>query len=130
MRFVILVIESEIERKVKPLVHVDIGFLASDVGKTTADTFNRGQRKHDLLFPIDVGVLHTKNVLELFVRYQRLQRSNNREIHQLETHKEIHEDSFLEKFQWLTIASVSDRVDAEAALVLVNAAKTEEAPKP
>ena len=68
-----LINQSESEGTViEPLVHVDIGFLADDVGETAADTVDRGQRKHDFLLPIDVRVLHTKNVLEFFISYQRL----------------------------------------------------------
>ena len=60
------------QEKSQPLVHVDIGFLADDVGESATNTFNGGQSEHDLLFPIDVSVEHTQNVLKLFVRYQRL----------------------------------------------------------
>jgi hypothetical protein len=39
-----------------PLVQIDIGLLADQVGVTTSDTLNTGQSVHNLLFAIDVGV--------------------------------------------------------------------------
>lgn len=48
----------------QPLVQVDIGFLADQVGVATADTLDAGQGVHDLLLAIDVGVEKTKDVLD------------------------------------------------------------------
>ena len=48
-----------------PLVQVDIGFLADQVGVAASDTLDLGQGVHDLLFSIDVGVEETKNKLEV-----------------------------------------------------------------
>jgi hypothetical protein len=45
-----------------PLVQVDIGLLADQVGVATADTLDLGQGVHDLLFTIDVGVQKTQNL--------------------------------------------------------------------
>lgn len=55
-----------------PLVHVDVGLFADDIGQTAANTFDGGHGEHYLLLAIDVGVEHSQNVLELFVRNQRL----------------------------------------------------------
>lgn len=55
-----------------PLVHVDVGLLADDVGVAAADTLDGGEREHDLLLAIDVGVEQTQDVLELLPRDQRL----------------------------------------------------------
>merc|ERR1712183_1083297 len=46
-------------------VHVDIGFLQTDVGEASSDSFDGSHGVHDLCFSIDVGVHHTKDVLEL-----------------------------------------------------------------
>jgi len=55
-----------------PLVHVDVGLLADDVGEAAADTLDGGHREHDLLLPIHVGVQQTQDVLEVLTRDQRL----------------------------------------------------------
>ena len=47
-----------------PLVQVDIGLFADQVGITTADTLDPGQGVHNLLFAIDVGVEKTKDELD------------------------------------------------------------------
>ena len=47
-----------------PLIEVDIGLLAHQVGVTTADTLDAGQGVHNLLLAIDVGVEKTENVLD------------------------------------------------------------------
>lgn len=57
-----------------PLVHVNIGFLANDVCKTTTNTFDGGHGKHDLLLSINICVLYTKNVLKVFICHKRLPR--------------------------------------------------------
>ena len=46
-----------------PLVQIDIGLLANDIGVSPTDTFDLSQRVHDLAFSIDVGVQQTENVL-------------------------------------------------------------------
>jgi len=47
------------------LVHVNIGLLADNVSESATNTTNLGQGEHDLMTTFDVGVVHTKNVLEL-----------------------------------------------------------------
>ncbi len=47
-----------------PLVQINIGLLANQVGITTADTLDPGQGVHDLLFAIDIGVEETKDELD------------------------------------------------------------------
>jgi hypothetical protein len=47
-----------------PLVEVDIGLLANQVGISTTDTLDAGQGVHDLLLAIDVGVEETENELD------------------------------------------------------------------
>ena len=42
-----------------PLVQVDIGLLANQVGVTATDTLDLGQGVHDLLLAIDVGIEKT-----------------------------------------------------------------------
>lgn len=57
-----------------PLVDVHLGLLAADVGEAAADTPDGGQREHDLLLAVDVGVQHTQNVLKLIGGDQGLRR--------------------------------------------------------
>ena len=45
-----------------PLVEVNIGLLADQVGVTTTDTLDLGQGVHDLLLAIDVGVQKTQDL--------------------------------------------------------------------
>lgn len=47
-----------------PLVQVDIGFLADQVGVAATDTLDSGQGIHDLLLAIDVGVEKTEDELD------------------------------------------------------------------
>ena len=47
-----------------PLVQVDIGFLADQVGVSSAHTLDFGQGVHDLLLAIDIGVEDTENELD------------------------------------------------------------------
>ena len=47
-----------------PLVQINIGLLANQIGVATTDTLYAGQGVHDLLFAIDVGVEETKNELD------------------------------------------------------------------
>ena len=53
------------KRKMIPLGHVDVSLLADEVGESSADTTDGGEGVHDLLATIDVGVQHTKDVLEV-----------------------------------------------------------------
>ena len=46
-----------------PLVEVDIGLLADQVGITTANTLDLSQGVHDLALSIDVGIEETQDVL-------------------------------------------------------------------
>ena len=46
-----------------PLVEVDIGLLADQVGVATTNTLDLGQGVHDLTLAIDVGVQQKKDVL-------------------------------------------------------------------
>ncbi len=58
-----------------PLVHVNVGLLADQVGKATANTLDLGQGVHDLVLTIDVGVEDTQNVLKLlFINHESLDR--------------------------------------------------------
>ena len=47
------------------LVQIDVALLADNVRETPSNTLHCGQCKHHLLPPIDVGVAHTQNVLEI-----------------------------------------------------------------
>merc|ERR1740138_48622 len=47
------------------LAHVDVAFLADDVGEASADTLDFCQCKHHLLSPIHICVAHTQNVLKV-----------------------------------------------------------------
>lgn len=47
----------------EPLLQVDIGLFADDVGVSSANTLDFGQGVHDLTLAIDVGVQQTENVL-------------------------------------------------------------------
>jgi hypothetical protein len=46
-----------------PLVQVDIGLFADQVGVTPTNTLNLGEGEHDLSATLDVGVEQTQNVL-------------------------------------------------------------------
>ncbi len=46
-------------------VKIDLGNFASKVCKTSADTLNDSKSEGDFLLSVDVGVLHTKNVLKV-----------------------------------------------------------------
>ena len=48
-----------------PLVEVDIGLLANQVGVAATDTLDLGQGVHDLLLTLNIGVEETQNVLEV-----------------------------------------------------------------
>lgn len=64
----------------EPLVHINVGLLADDVGEAAPDTLDGGHSEHDFLLPVHVRVLHTQNVLELFICYQRLQNKKFRQL--------------------------------------------------
>lgn len=48
-----------------PLVEIDIGLLADQVGVAATDTLDLGQGVHDLLLTLNIGVKETQNVLEV-----------------------------------------------------------------
>ena len=48
-----------------PLANIHLSFLAHGSGETATNTLDGGQGVNDLLLAINVGVEHTKNVLEL-----------------------------------------------------------------
>lgn len=48
-----------------PLVQVDIGLLADQIGVSTAHALDLSQGVHDLLPSIDVGIEETKDELEV-----------------------------------------------------------------
>jgi hypothetical protein len=54
---------SKIDRVNSPLVEVNIGLLADNVGVTTTNTLDLGQGEHDLALSLNVGVKETENVL-------------------------------------------------------------------
>lgn len=47
------------------LVQVDLGDLASEVGEASTNTLDDSEGKCDLVLSVDVGILHTKNVLKV-----------------------------------------------------------------
>ena len=47
------------------LVQVDLSNLAGEVGEASTDTLDDSEGKCDLVLSVDVGVLHTKNVLKV-----------------------------------------------------------------
>ena len=47
------------------LVQVDLSNLAGEVGEASADTLDDSEGKRNLVLSVDVGVLHTKNVLKV-----------------------------------------------------------------
>lgn len=47
-----------------PLVQIDIGLFANQVGVPSTYTLDLGQSVHDLLFAIDVGVEETEDELD------------------------------------------------------------------
>ena len=50
-------------RNDSPLVQIDVGLLADDVGVPPTNTLDLGQGVHDFALSIDVGVQQTENVL-------------------------------------------------------------------
>ena len=49
------------------LVKIDISLLGGEVRKTTTDTLDLGKGKHNLITTVNVGVQHTKNMLEVIL---------------------------------------------------------------
>ena len=47
------------------LAHINLGDLESQVGKTSAKTFDDSQGEGGLVSTVDVSVLHTQDVLEI-----------------------------------------------------------------
>ena len=74
-------------RKDLPLVQVDVGLLAHQVGIPATDTLDLGEGVHDLLLAIDVGVEKTQN--ELKVRLFARNQSWNTSLVQLYMHGHI-----------------------------------------
>jgi len=56
-------ITSRESRNDAPLVQIDVGLLADDVGVSPTDALDLSQGVHDLALSIDVGVQQTENVL-------------------------------------------------------------------
>lgn len=56
-----------------PLVEVNIGLLANQVGVTTSDTLYFGQGVHNLLLTLNIGVEKSQDELEvrLLTRHER-----------------------------------------------------------
>ena len=56
-----------------PLVEINIGLLANQVGVTASNTLNLGQGDHNLLLAVNIGVEQTQDVLEvrLLVGHER-----------------------------------------------------------
>lgn len=48
-----------------PLVQIDIGLLADQVGVSATDTLDLGQGVHDLLLTVDIGVEKTQNLFRV-----------------------------------------------------------------
>ena len=48
-----------------PLVQVDVGFLADQVGVAASDALDTGQGVHDLLPAVDIGVEEAEDELEV-----------------------------------------------------------------
>ena len=55
-----------------PLANIHLSLLAHGSGETATNTLDGGQGVDDLLLAIDVGVEHTKNVLELSLVHETL----------------------------------------------------------
>ena len=49
----------------RAFVQVNLSNLASEVGEASADTLDDSKGKRNLVLSVDVGVLHTKNVLKV-----------------------------------------------------------------
>lgn len=46
-------------------VEVDVGDLADEVGESSTDTTDDSKGEHNLVFTVNIGVLHSQNVSEL-----------------------------------------------------------------
>lgn len=62
-----------------PLVEVNIGLLADQVGVTATDTLDLGQGVHNLLLAVNIGVEQTQDVLEvrLLAGHERCRSENH-----------------------------------------------------
>jgi hypothetical protein len=85
-----------------PLVHVDVGLLADDVGEAAPDTLDWGHGEHDLLLPIHVGVQQTQDMLEVLPGDQRLrpQTSRSQETIKISAHREAMGRSEWRRLPW------------------------------
>lgn len=110
--------------KTKPLIHVDVGFLADDVRKTATNTLDRGQGEHNLLLAVHICVLNSENVLKLLICYQRLQNANCQKLRlqqtkdqsQQATRNRTTENQSQLREKWKdTMARVSNRAAENAA---------------
>jgi len=52
-------------------VHIDVGLLQTDVGESSTNSLDGRHGVHDLRLTVDVGVHHTKDVLELGGYHER-----------------------------------------------------------
>ena len=64
-----------------PLVKINIGLLADQVGVASSDTLDLGQGVHDLLLSLNVGVEETQDELKvrLLAAHERLIQENLRQ---------------------------------------------------
>jgi hypothetical protein len=53
-----------------PLCEVNVCLLANKVGEPATATLNGGKSVHNLTLTLNVGVLNTKNVLEVVLHYK------------------------------------------------------------
>lgn len=58
----------------RPLPHVDVGLLANKISVPPANALDGREGVHDLSSTIQVGVQHSKNVLELLRHNKRLEK--------------------------------------------------------
>ena len=61
-----------------PLIHIHLGLLADKIGKTTSDSLDGRQSKHNLLLAINICVQHTQNMLEAFICHKALQQATRK----------------------------------------------------
>merc|ERR1719365_176768 len=64
------------------LAEGNVGLLQDDVGITSTDTLDGGQRKHNIGFSLNVGVENTKNMLEVRRNNQRHLKTSLVEVNQ------------------------------------------------
>ena len=48
-----------------PFIKVNLGDFKNQIGESSSNTFDHSEREHDFSLSVDVGVLDSKNVLEL-----------------------------------------------------------------